>query len=87
MKSGPSSILVFGIPTKKGYFCKYFDMVYLREIFWPVIRTGSASYDSYHCEAVSELGQSLLFPTKRKGSLYVGAGPTKNNLVNEMAKN
>ena len=71
---------------RKGYFSKYFDMVYLREIVWPVLRKRSASYDSYHCKAVSELGQSLPFPTKRKGSLYVGAGPTKYNLVNEMDK-
>lgn len=71
---------------KKEYFCMYFDMVYLREIVWPVIRTGSASYDSYHCQAVKELGQSLPFPTKRQGGLYVGAGPIKFNLISEMAK-
>ena len=71
---------------KKEYFCMYFDMVYLREILWPVIRTGSASYDSYHCQADKELGQSLAFPTKRQGGLYVGAGPIKYNLISEMAK-
>ena len=68
----------------KTYFSNIFDMVYLREIVWPVINSTVNMYDSFHCKA-EELGESLPFPTKREGSLYVGSGPVKYNLMEKIA--
>ena len=69
---------------RKEYFCAYFDMVYLREVVWPVIELSTVGYDSYHCKN-TDLGYTVPFPTQRQGSLYVGSGPTKYNLMNTLA--
>ena len=67
------------------YFNMFFDMVYLRHIVWPVIRSRSNIYDSYHCKNTEEMGVSQPWPTQRQGQLYVGVGPTKYNVTARLA--
>ena len=64
-----------------------YDQQVLKYKIWPVIRTRSAIYDSYHCrDHRKEFGFGQPWPTRRRGSLYVGSGPTKKKRIEELAK-
>jgi len=70
----------------RPYFSEFFDMVFLRHLIWPFIRNYSSIYDSYNCQKHRELGVGQPWPTRRNGSLYVGSGPTKGEVLKRLKR-
>ena len=68
----------------RPYFSEFFDMVYLRHLTWQGMMSKSAIYDSYNCQKHKELGVGRPWPSKRQGSLYVGCGPTKGEVLKRL---
>ena len=63
------------------------DQRVLKYRIWPLIRSSSAVYDSYHCrDHRKEFGFGRPWPTRRRGSLYVGSGPSKGERIKELAQ-
>ena len=64
------------LTTVKVNLYKFYDQRVLRQRVWPLVAGHALVHDSYSCRK-GGLGDTVPWPTRRKGTTYVGFGPSK----------